>query len=255
MRYQAFICYKHVGSNAIAERLELALKAYAKPLWRAPIPIFRDEKYLKPGLDLPKMIKDALDQSDFLIYLASPSAASSPWVLDELDQWCSQPSRLGKLIIVLTEGTIAIEKSRKLIDWDKTDAIPGTLRQFIASIPLYVDCSSLVRPEQQTLLDPDFKKAVNAIVAAFRGVDPIEMSGQEIIQHRKNLRNRNLLTFSVVFMMLLAAVAGGVALQQSHSAALQSRISNASQLASEAEAAATAQLPQRALLLAAAAGK
>jgi hypothetical protein len=135
MRYQAFICYKHVGSNAFAERLELALKAYAKPLWRAPIPIFRDEKYLKPGLDLPKMIKDALDQSDFLIYLASPSAASSPWVLDELDQWCSQPSRLGKLIIVLTEGTIAIEKSRKLIDWDKTDAIPGTLRPVYCEHP------------------------------------------------------------------------------------------------------------------------
>jgi WD40 repeat protein len=255
MGYQAFISYKHMGSSAFAERLELALKAYAKPLWRLPIRVFRDEKYLKPGLDLPKMIKDALDQSDFLIYLASPGAAESPWVQDELSQWCSQPSRLGKLIIVLTEGAIATEESGKVINWEKTDAVPRSLSQFITNTPLYVDCSPFVRPEQQTLLDPDFKKVVNAIVAAFRGIDPIEMSGQEIIQHRKNVRRRNLLIFSVFLMMLLAGAGGGIALQQAHSAAVQSRISKASQLASEAEAAEAAQLPQRALLLGATAAE
>ncbi len=58
----AFISYKHAVSRGFAENLELALKAYAKPLWHSPIAIFRDEKYLRPGLDLPQMIQDALDQ-------------------------------------------------------------------------------------------------------------------------------------------------------------------------------------------------
>lgn len=255
MRYRAFISYKHLASGGFAERLELAIKAYAKPLWQPPMAIFRDEKYLKPGLDLPQMIKDALDQSEFLIYLASPEAAASPWVQDELNHWCSQSARLEKLIIVLTRGAIEVEEPGKAIDWNRTNAIPRTLAEFVTKVPLYLDCSNLVRPEQQTLLDPDFKKVVNAIAASFRGVLPIEMSGLEIIQHRKNLRKRNWLLASVVAMLLLAAVGGGVALQQTHAAAAQSRVSKASQLASEAQAAAVAELPQRALLLGAAAAE
>jgi hypothetical protein len=55
------------------------------------------------------MIKEALEQSDFLIYLASPEAALSPWVMDELSQWCAVQARVGKLIVALTRGTIALD--------------------------------------------------------------------------------------------------------------------------------------------------
>jgi hypothetical protein len=78
MKYKAFISYRHATSKEFAENLELALKSYAKPLWHAPIAIFRDEKHLRPGPDLPKMIREALNESEFLVYLASPSAAGSP---------------------------------------------------------------------------------------------------------------------------------------------------------------------------------
>jgi WD40 repeat protein len=255
VRYHAFISYKHARSSAFAERLELALKAYAKPFWQPPPPIFRDEKYLRPGLDLPKMISDALDASEFLVYLASPDAAESPWVQDELRHWCSDPARRQKLIIVLTEGTIEIEQPSKVIDWKKTTAVPPMLRDVLVHVPFYVDCTRFTTPERQTLLDPDFKKAMNAIVAALRGVDPIVLSGQEVLQHRRNVRNRNLLLGSAIVTLLLAAAGGTIAVWQSQRTAAQTRIAKASQLASEAEGAAAAQLPQRALLLAAAAAE
>src|ERR1700724_89592 len=73
--YKAFISYKHHVSTSFALRLEQVLKAYAKPLLARPIRIFRDEKHLAPGVDLPKLIVDALDESEFLILLASPEAA------------------------------------------------------------------------------------------------------------------------------------------------------------------------------------
>src|ERR1700752_795131 len=101
MKYKAFISYKHRASTKFTENLELALKSYAKPLWHPPMAIFRDEKYLRPGLDLPKMIRDALEQSEALIYIASPEAAASPWVQDELSQWCSSASRRQRFIIIL----------------------------------------------------------------------------------------------------------------------------------------------------------
>jgi hypothetical protein len=53
MKYRAFISYKHASSSGFAERLELAIKAYAKPIWQPPAAIFRDEKYLRPGANLP----------------------------------------------------------------------------------------------------------------------------------------------------------------------------------------------------------
>src|SRR4029450_2077397 len=83
-RYRAFISYKHGRSRVFAERLESALMAYAKPLLGRPIAIFRDERHLRPGIDLPALIRSALTDSDFLIVLASPEAAASPWVNDEL---------------------------------------------------------------------------------------------------------------------------------------------------------------------------
>jgi len=255
MRYKAFISYKHASSGAFAERLELALKSYAKPLWRPPLAIFRDEKYLKPGLDLPQMIRQALDESEYLIYLASPEAAKSSWIKDELAQWCADDNRRRRLIIILTAGQIKIEETSKAIDWEWTDAIPVELRLVLTKVPLYIDCSSITEAERQTLLDPDFKKAVNAIVATFRGLAPIEMSGQEILQYKKNLRNRNLLIAAAIAMLLAAAIGGSIAFQQNQRAAAEARIAEASQLDSEALTAAGAQLPQRALLLAVAAAR
>ena len=251
MKYRAFISYKHASSSGFAERLELAIKAYAKPIWQPPAAIFRDEKYLRPGANLPQMIKEALEQSDFLIYLASPEAALSPWVMDELSQWCAVPARVGKLIVALTRGTIALNAEMKTIDWQKTDALPQLLRPMMPQVPLFVDCTPFTTPERQSLLDPDFKKAVNAIVATFRGVDPIELSGQEVIQYRKNIRNRNALVGATAAMLILATIGGSLGFRQTQEAARQSRVSRSAQLASEASAAASAQLPQRALLLAA----
>jgi hypothetical protein len=39
-RYKAFISYKHAASTRFAENLELALKAYAKPIYRPPMAAF-----------------------------------------------------------------------------------------------------------------------------------------------------------------------------------------------------------------------
>jgi hypothetical protein len=230
VKYKAFISYKHRVSTEFTDNLELALKTYAKPIWRPPIAIFRDEKYLKPGLDLPTMIKGALEQSEFLIYIASTEAAASAWVQDELSQW-SSGSRLERLIIVLTEGTIAIDETSKAIDWEKTNAVPDVLRPSLSKVPFYVDGCAFNAAARQTLLDPDFKKLVNSITASLRRIDPIEMSGQEIIQHRKNLRNRNLLLSSVVLTMLVAAGGVGIAIQQRNAANQQRTIALARQLA------------------------
>jgi hypothetical protein len=234
-RFKAFISYKHVTSTRFAENLELAIKAYAKPVYRPPMAVFRDDKYLRPTIDLPALIRDALERSEYLIYLASPQAAASTWVQAELEEWCSEAARCQRRVIVLTDGKILADADTKRIDWRRTDALPRSLADALEFIPLYVDLSWAQSDEQQTLLNPDYKKGINAIVAALRGVDPIELSGQEIIQHRTNIRVRNTFVGAIIGLAVLLAGAAWFAWDQMLQADARAREATSRRLAAEAD--------------------
>jgi hypothetical protein len=196
-RFAAFISYRHKKSSEFAENLELAIKAYAKPIWQRPMDVFRDEKYLVPGKPLDELIRAALEGSAYLIYLASPDAAASEWVTDELHQWCFEFDRLEELIIVLGEGTIAYDPVTKALDWKRTNCLPSRLEGVIEKVPLFIDARDFANPTMQKLENAEFRRAVNQIVARLRNIDPIEMSGREMLQHRRNLRLRNALFAAV----------------------------------------------------------
>lgn len=189
--FEAFISYKHGSASLFAGRLEQALKTYAKPLLKWPIRIFRDERHLVPGSDLPKLIKNALDVSQFFVLLASPEAVNSDWVNDELRIWVVEKAQTDRLIIVLTAGTIAVDSKTKSIDWERSDALPRWLAPYMPSAPLYLDARSLVDARRLDLADIDFKRMVNAITARIRGIDPNDMLGEEVVQQRRNVRLKN----------------------------------------------------------------
>ena len=221
--YNAFISYKHDKSSTFARNLELAIKSYAKPIWQRPMAVFRDENHMVPGQPLDKLISDALERSSHLIYLASPEAAQSIWVQDELDQWTARPERCDRLIIVLTGGTIAYDPVSKEIDWERTDSLPGTLREVLVRVPLFVDCKDFASESTQTLENSEFRRAINQIVAKLRGVDPIEMSGEEVQQHRRNLYIRNAMFSAVAVSAVLAVIAAWIAVQNQWEAEEQTR--------------------------------
>nr|VFK35082.1 MAG: TIR domain-containing protein [Candidatus Kentron sp. LPFa] len=179
-RFTAFISYKHVSSTGFATQLERALKGYAKPLLARPRRIFRDEKHIAPGIDLPRLIEEALESSEFLSLLASPESARSPWVQDELDLWCRVLKRQERLIVILLDGDIEVDSESKQIDWSGTDALPPFMKEHLATVPLYLDLRKLASLEDVGLNDPDFKRAINGIVTRFEGTDPNEMLGEEI---------------------------------------------------------------------------
>jgi len=234
-KFKAFISYKHMASSHFAENLELSIKAYAKPIYRPPIAVFRDEKYLKPGLDLPQMIRNALDESEYLIYLASPEAAASEWVHSELEQWCADATRCERLIVILTDGHIGVDTTSKQLDWSRTNALPASLSDKIIAVPFYIDLAWANEPQQQTLLNPDYKKAINKVVARLRDVDPIVLSGEEILQHRRNLRIRNAFIGTICGLALLLAGTAWFAWQQMLEADARARESTSRRLAAEAD--------------------
>ena len=88
-QYRAFLSYSHKDSQ-LAKKLHQALENYQAPKSvkaqqkRSLGPVFRDEDELEAASNLSDRIKTALEQSEFLIVLASPNAKASKWVNDEI---------------------------------------------------------------------------------------------------------------------------------------------------------------------------
>lgn len=91
-KYDAFISYRHVSPDKeIAEKLQKKLENYNPPKifrnmkkhgrWH----IFRDETELPTSSDLSSDIKNALNESEFLIVICSKTTKASRWCLEEIE--------------------------------------------------------------------------------------------------------------------------------------------------------------------------
>ena len=122
-RYDAFISYRHVAPDAaIAERLHRVLEQYVVPrvLVRQGLPrrlsrVFRDREELPTSESLSEGIREALEQSRFLIVVCSPRALDSKWVAKEIDTFIA----LGRRDRILT----------LLVDGDPETSFPPALRE------------------------------------------------------------------------------------------------------------------------------
>lgn len=209
MKYLTFISYRHEALSRLhAESLEAAIKSYAKPIWQPPAPVFRDERVLRPGDNLPGSIRRALEGSSFLIYLASPGAATSWWVCDELRIWCDELGRADRLLIVHIAGRISLDDQNREIKWEETDALPTVLQPHIQSIPIWTDLLWAASSAQRDLSNIEYKRSINALVARLRGKSPADMNDQQVLVHRRNLLIRNAGMAAIVVSALIATAFG-----------------------------------------------
>jgi len=206
MKYKAFISYKHHTSTHFASDLEYHLKKYAKGIFERPDRIFRDEQFLKPGGNLSDLIREALTDSEYLILLASPEAARSPWVISELKFWCGELGRADRLIIILTAGTIEVDSGAQKIIWKQTNALPPFLESVLPALPLFVDLSWASRKEERTLSNTKYKTSINSIVARLRNTTPNDLNGLEWKIRRRNLIAAWSLSFVLATLLVIVLV-------------------------------------------------
>src|SRR5215208_5800388 len=90
--YKAFISYSHAADGKLAPALQHGLQQFARP-WNQlrAIRVFRDKTGLTATQGLWTSIVTALDNSEYFLLLASPQAAQSHWVDQEVRHWLSQP--------------------------------------------------------------------------------------------------------------------------------------------------------------------
>src|SRR5207253_7639328 len=71
--YDVFISYSHGGDDLLSERVQTALGKFAKPWYRRrALKVFRDRTALAANPGLWTSISEAIDDSRYFLFLASP---------------------------------------------------------------------------------------------------------------------------------------------------------------------------------------
>ena len=119
-KYKAFISYSHSNNRESgrkwADWLHQQLESYEVPaelvgtlneagetIPHNIYPVFQDEKELSASSDLGHALTSALDETELLIFLASPQSARSMYVQNEL-RYFKQIGRQNKIIALILSG-------------------------------------------------------------------------------------------------------------------------------------------------------
>src|SRR5215813_14927607 len=122
--YDAFISYSHAKDKRIDAALQSTIQRLGKPWYRRRVlRLFRDDTSLSATPGLWPAIEQALANSRFLILLASPEAAASPWVTKEVSYWLEHKGA-ETLLIGVTEGQLAWDNSSGDFMWREVMPLP-----------------------------------------------------------------------------------------------------------------------------------
>ncbi|MFJ8036065.1 toll/interleukin-1 receptor domain-containing protein [Streptomyces sp. NPDC096032] len=273
--YHAFISYSHARDRPVAVALQREVSRFGVPWYshsyqpaglqaawgrvRRPLRIFRDETDLTaaPGL-WPEIVK-ALSAAEWFILMASPAAAASKWVQQEVAWWLENRSP-ERILIALVDGQLAWRGED--FDWSTTDAVPQTMAGTFLHEPRWVDVRPL-RPETPAAAGrPAGTRATSLrlgdsmadFAAPIRGVDKGILTGEHIRQRRRTRRAVAAAVTSLTALTLLAATLAFVADQQRDTAVRQRDKALANQLVAEADTVSDTQPGLARQLLAAARG-
>ena len=247
--FKAFLSYSHAADIQIAAWLQRGLEWFARPFYRGrAFRVFRDQTNLSANLDLWGTILEALTQSEFYIYLASPRAAQSPWVRDELDYWFTRRGP-DKVMLVLAGGTLEWDRQTGDFDWARTDAIPRAMQGRFVREPLWVDMTWARAAGAVDPRDPRLEDAIATLAAPLHGQPKDQLFGEHLHLQRQARRQR---TWAMVIMALLSVVAttfGVISVIYRNRAEERARVALSRQLSALSTTQRTAKL-DRSLLLA-----
>lgn len=233
MSYDAFISYSRRRDAALAANLRQGMQTLAKP-WtkRRALSVFLDQSSLAADGSLRSSLQTQLDASDFLVVLASPAAADSRWVNEEIAHWLATKP-IDAIRLVVTDGNVVWDEERAEFDLAQSTAIPYTLAGAFAEEPLWVD---LRWARQADGLDvrshPRFRDDVATLSAPMHGLPKDELVGADIEQFRRNRRVRRWAVAALAVLATLATIGGVLAVLNGREADAQRRAA----VSNEAEA-------------------
>ncbi|MEM9856509.1 MAG: TIR domain-containing protein [Bacteroidota bacterium] len=208
LKYKAFISYSHSTDKNLAPKIQKELRLLGRPLFRKEaFNIFRDETNLSVNPDLWSYIEDALSQSEFFIYLASPSAANSKWVKKEISYWLQNKS-IDNLIILISEGELKWNDDENDFDWKKSDCLPELMIGVYSSEPLYIDLREVKNLDHVEFKRDLLIKVIEPVSAKLHDKSVDELFGDITRIHRQRVTLRNIAIITLFVLTVLSMVLG-----------------------------------------------
>lgn len=233
--YNAFISYSYSADDKFAPALQDALQKFAKPIWRLrALKIFRDESSLSASPHLWENIKEALDQSEYFILLASPQSENSKWVNEEVKYWIEHKS-IDTILIALTDGEMLWDNQKNCFLDPDNNSLPPALDDKFENEPFYIDLRQSKTEEDLSLDNPIFKKEILKLAAKLHGKAPNDLASEEVTVHRKMIWLRNGVIGTLSFLLIVALGLGLFANEKRIDAVKQAATSKALLLANTAK--------------------
>jgi WD40 repeat protein len=216
--YDAFISYSHAADDALAPAVQRALQTLARP-WnrRRALEVFRDQTGLAVSPGLWTSICDGLDESEHFVLLASPEAASSTWVNQEIDRWLESHS-IDRLLPVLTAGEWCWDAQRDDFDWDRSTAVPAALRGRVAEDPRHLDLRWARTEAELDLRHSRFRESMAQLAAPMHHMSPQDLESSDVARFRHLVRLRRAAVAVLCALLALVSVVGVVALRNARQA-------------------------------------
>lgn len=184
--YDAFISYSHASDRALAASLQSAIQRLGKPWYRRrALRLFRDDTSLSASPDLWSSIEYALQRSRFLILMASPEAAASPWVDREVAWWLDHRSP-DTLLIALCDGELVWDPAAGKFVSSAAMPVPPTLQVRLNDEPFWIELRSYRKGARNR--DSRFAHLAANFAATIHGVAKEDLLSEEVRQQRRALR-------------------------------------------------------------------
>lgn len=240
-RFDAFLSYSRQASSPAAAALQHAMQRLAKQWTQLrAIKVFRDNSSLPAGPALWTTIDNALDDSGWLVLLASPEAAASKGVQHEAERWLETRGTADQVLIVHCGGTIGWDDLGNTFTAN-TDSIPPALVDAFAKEPNWIDMAWWdASPHGRA--DTRFEAVVARLSGAIRDLDPADLIGEDVRQHRIARRLSRAAIGALSVLLVASLVASFAALKSSQEASEQRDTATQRLVASQARVSATTDL-------------
>jgi len=214
--YDAFISYNQAADGPLAAALAHALTRFARPWYKLRAKrVFLDKTSMSADPALRGAIERSLGKSQWLVVLACPASAASPWVNGEVAWWIAHRP-LAKLIVVRSGGDIVWDKaSGHDFDWARSSALPPALRGVYREEPLWVDALAARAAKKMSLAEPAFRDAFLNIAAPIHGIAKDELWSLERTEWRKRIGAAAVAVVLVLFFAWGAYVQNEVSRERS----------------------------------------
>ena len=216
--YDAFVSYSHAADGRLAPACNEVFSRLPSPGTGGGRCACSAARPASASPELWSAIEEALSRARYFVLLASPEAAASRWVSQEVRWWRENRSH-DTVLIVLTDGELDWDDGRQRLQCRGADpARPQGLVPARAPVG-----RSALSAKRRPRLDATraSRDCVGELAAPMHDLPKDELIGEDIGQHRRTLRLAGGGGGLLVLLLALAVVGGIVALLQRNEAIAQ----------------------------------